>query len=73
MKQLWEVAGFLRGLQAQLRFGESSQAPLRLLRLQMKEETFECDWVARPMDSWDMTLPGMSASRRRRCKRWKTR
>ena len=58
MKQLWEVAGFLRGLQAQLRFGDFRKAPLRLLRLQMKEETFECDWVARPMDSWDMTLPG---------------
>jgi hypothetical protein len=57
MKQLWEVAGFLRGVQAQLRFGEFSQAPLRLLRLQMREDTFECDWVARPMDSWDMTLP----------------
>jgi hypothetical protein len=57
MKQLWQAAGFLRAVKAQLRFGEISRAPLRLMRLQMQEETFECDWIARPVDSWEMNLP----------------
>jgi hypothetical protein len=57
MKQLWQVAGFLRGLRAELRFGEFSRAPLRLLRLQLQDETAECDWVARAADAWGATLP----------------
>lgn len=57
MRQLWQVAGFLRGIQAELKFGELSRAPLRLLRFQLQEHTAECDWVARPADSWDATLP----------------
>jgi hypothetical protein len=57
MKQLWQVAGFLRELQAQVYFGEFSRAPLRLLRLQLQDVTAECDWVARPSDAWDATLP----------------
>lgn len=56
MKQLWQLAGFLRGLRAELRFGGLSRAPLRLLRFQLQEQTAECDWVARPADSWDATL-----------------
>ena len=50
MKQLWQIAGFLRGLQAELRFGDFSRAPLKLLRFQLQEETVECDWVARSAD-----------------------
>lgn len=57
MKQLWQVAGFLRKLHAELRFRELSRAPLKLLRLQLQEQTAECDWVARPADSWDANLP----------------
>ncbi len=57
MKQLWQIAGFLRGLQAELRFGEFSRAPLKLLRFQVQEEIAECDWVARSTDAWDASMP----------------
>jgi hypothetical protein len=57
MRQLWEVANFVRGLPIQLRFGELSRAPLRLLRLELCNDTVECDWVARPADPWDADLP----------------
>lgn len=60
MKQFWQVAGLLRGLKAELRFGELSRAPLRLLRFQLQDDTAEFDWVARSADSWDATLPRRS-------------
>jgi hypothetical protein len=56
MRQLWDISNFVRGLRIQLRFGELSRAPLRLLRLELYGETVECDWVARPADPWDMDL-----------------
>jgi hypothetical protein len=57
MKQLWQIAGFLRELQAELRFGDFAHAPLKLLRFQLQDETAECDWVARSADEWDGKLP----------------
>ncbi|MGA8368476.1 MAG: hypothetical protein ACLQMT_13465 [Candidatus Acidiferrales bacterium] len=57
MKQLWELGYFLRSVRAKMRHGEFSRAPLRLLRLEWHGETAECDWVARPPDVWDATLP----------------
>jgi hypothetical protein len=57
MKGLWEIAEFIRGVRARMRFGELSRAPLRLLRLQVQGEATECDWMARPPDLWDSTLP----------------
>jgi len=57
MRQLWEVANFVRGLRIHLRFGELSRAPLRLLRLELRDDTVECDWMARPADPWDADLP----------------
>ena len=57
MKQLQDIADFVRGLRTQMRFGELSRAPLQLLRLQLQGETAEYDWMARPPDPWDATLP----------------
>jgi hypothetical protein len=57
MKQLREAGKFVRRLRGRMRFGELSRAPLRLLRLQIREETAECDWMARPPDEWDSELP----------------
>jgi hypothetical protein len=57
MKELWEVGYFLRALRAKLKFGELSRAPLRLLRFNLEGQTAECDWLARPADMWDETLP----------------
>jgi hypothetical protein len=53
MRQLWEVADFVRTVRREMRFGELSRAPLRLLRLELREDAMECDWVARPPDVWD--------------------
>lgn len=57
MKQLWEAADFVRNLQRRLRFGELSRAPLKLLRLELRAEEAECEWMARPADPWDADLP----------------
>jgi len=63
MKELQQIADFVRGLRTQMRFGELSRAPLQLLRLQLEGETAECDWIARPPDPWDAALPGRERDR----------
>ena len=63
MKQLFEVANFLRQLRTRRRFGELSRSPLRLLRLQLQGDTAECDWLARSADIWDETLPRQVSER----------
>jgi hypothetical protein len=55
-KQLCRASQFLQGLRIQMRFGELSRAPLRLLRLQMVDKVVECDWLARALDPWDADL-----------------
>ena len=57
MKILTEIAGFLRLSQRQLRSGELSREPLQLLRVQWKGDLVECDWLMRPVDSWDRYIP----------------
>jgi hypothetical protein len=57
MKQLWEVGEFVRRLRVRLKFGELSRAPLRLLRLELRGDAAQCDWLARPADVWAGTLP----------------
>jgi hypothetical protein len=58
MNPLWEVADFVRRLHREMRFGELSRAPLRLLRLELSGERLACDWMARPEDVWDADLQG---------------
>lgn len=50
------VSHFFLALRLQLRFGELSRAPLRLIRLQIKDTQAECDWIARSEDPWDAYL-----------------
>ena len=57
VRQLCDVSYFLRVYKAHMRFGESSRAPLKLLRVQVAEQAAECDWLARPPDPWDQGLP----------------
>ena len=57
MKDLWEVGEFVRKIRARMRFGELSRAPIRLLRLELRGDTAQCDWLARPMDVWAGSLP----------------
>jgi hypothetical protein len=56
VKVLGEIADFVRKLRRQMRFGELSRAPLRLLRFEMRGDEATCEWTARPPDSWDADL-----------------
>jgi hypothetical protein len=62
-KQLRNASHFLHGLLVQLRFGELTRAPLRLLRLNILGENVKCDWVARAPDPWDDDLTSAVRSR----------
>ena len=57
MRLLWGIADFVRAIRREMRFGELSRAPLRLLRFDWRGNAAECDWMARPADEWDMDLP----------------
>jgi len=53
---LWQVADFVRTIRRRLRFGQLSRSPLQLLRLELRGEVVECEWMVRPGDAWDTTL-----------------
>ena len=57
MRQVYEVADFVRATRRRLRFGELSRAPIQILRLQLRGDFAECDWMTRPPDVWDSKLP----------------
>ncbi len=56
-EQVCNVSQFLCRFRVQLRYGELTRAPLKLLRLAVLEDGLECDWLARPQDPWDSDLP----------------
>lgn len=56
MRQLWAVADFVRALRRERRHGEISRAPLKVMRVELRTDTVECDWIARPADTWDADL-----------------
>ena len=55
-KRICDAGLFIRGLRVQLRFGELSRAPLRLIRFELTANEAECDWFARNPDFWDADL-----------------
>lgn len=55
-KRICSVGLFARELRVQLRFGELTRAPLRLIRFEMNANEAECDWIARSPDPWDADL-----------------
>ena len=57
MEDICELGDFIRRLRTKMRFGELSRAPLRLLRLQLRNDAVECEWMARAADPWDADLP----------------
>ena len=54
--QIRKAGHFLRDLRVQMRFGELTRAPLRLIRFQLAGDVVECDWMARSLDPWDADL-----------------
>ena len=60
VKQVFDIGYFVRALQVQLRFGELSRAPLRLLRLELSGDVVECDWMARAADEFDDHIPRLA-------------
>jgi len=62
-EQFCNVSHFLCRLRTQLRYGELTRASLKLLRMQISEDTLECDWLARDADRWDTDLPKMVRQR----------
>jgi hypothetical protein len=57
MRVLWGISDLGRAMRREMRFGELSRAPLRLLRVEWRGEAAECDWLARCGDEWDLDLP----------------
>jgi hypothetical protein len=57
MTPLFNAANCLRNIRRRMLFGEFSREPLRLLRLEWKSDSVECDWMMRPPDKWDSDLP----------------
>ena len=55
-KQVLDASFFFQRLRIQMRFGEFTRAPLRLIRFQVRENVAECDCLARLPDSWDASL-----------------
>jgi hypothetical protein len=56
MRPLWELADFVRATRREMRFGELSRAPLRLLSVEWRGASAKCEWMARPGDVWDADL-----------------
>ena len=54
--QLREIEDFIRRLRTMVKFSDLSRAPLRLLRFEVRGDTVECEWMARPADPWDADL-----------------
>ena len=57
MKWIWEASEFVRRVRIRMRYGETSRMPLRLIRLELLEDSAVCEWLARTEDSWDSNLP----------------
>ena len=55
-KRVCDVGLFIRTLRVQMRFGDLTRAPLRMLRFQLEGRVAECDWLARLPDPWDEDL-----------------
>jgi hypothetical protein len=63
LRNLCGVGNFVRSLSVMARFGDLSRARLTLLRVQVRGDYAECDWIARPPDRWDADLPPLVGKR----------
>jgi len=56
MRWIFAAAEFIRTFRRQLRFGDRSRLPLKLVRLELREGYAECEWIARRDDPWDVDV-----------------
>src|SRR6266568_3246997 len=56
MKEILEAGHFMRKVRSLLRVGEFSRERLTILRIEVKPNEAECDWLTRPADAWDLDL-----------------
>ncbi len=57
MRTILELGDFVRQLRSRMKHGELSRAPLGLLRIEVRGDQAECDWLARVPHAWDSRLP----------------
>jgi hypothetical protein len=63
VNDIFNLGNFIRALQVRARFGHLSRSPLRLLRIELRGDVVECDWMARPCDVWDHAIPRRARER----------
>ena len=56
MQWIFATAEFIWKFRQQLRFGERSRLPLKLVRMELREGYAECEWIARRNDPWDVDV-----------------
>ena len=64
MRALWELGDFVRAMRREMRFGELSRTPLRLLSLEWHSDSVKCEWMARPADVWDADVSHLIRERK---------
>jgi hypothetical protein len=64
MRPLWQAGDFIRAVRRELRFGELSRAPLRLVSLEWRGDWALCEWMARAADAWDAGISPVVRDRR---------
>ena len=52
-----DAARFVRIAHKKMRLGEFSREPVKLLRIEWRTDSVECDWLMRSSDLWDEDLP----------------
>ena len=57
MMSVTEFARFISRVRKQMRQGELSREPVKILRLEWRPEAVQCDWMMRPPDRWDAHVP----------------
>jgi len=57
VSQLYEMGNLVRWLRVKGRAGRLSRAPLKILRLGVRGDVAECEFLARVADEWDSDLP----------------
>jgi hypothetical protein len=57
MRTILELGDFVRQLRSRVKHGEVPRAPLALLRIEVRGDRAECDWLARVSDAWGSRLP----------------